>query len=265
MIKAVMLDWAGTMVDYGCFAPLNVFVDVFARRGIEVTVEEARGPMGMLKRDHIQAMCRMERIAALWESKFGRIPSEEDIDALYADFEPMLFSTLRNFATPVPGAVELAARLREQGIAIGSTTGYTRAMMDIVCRGAMEQGYAPDTLVTPNEVAAGRPYPWMVYRNAELLGVYPMHRIVKAGDTVSDMLEGVNAGCWTVGVVLGSSELGMSEAEVAACEPEELNRRKAAVAERLTGAGAHYIADSIGELDQIIALINERLTKGERP
>ncbi|AZN42559.1 phosphonoacetaldehyde hydrolase [Paenibacillus albus] len=265
MIKAVMLDWAGTMVDYGCFAPLHVFVDVFARRGIEVTVEEARGPMGMLKRDHIQAMCRMERISALWESKFGSLPSEADVDALYADFEPMLFSTLHEYATPVPGAVELAARLREQEIKIGSTTGYTRPMMDIVCKSAAAQGYAPDSLVTPDEAAAGRPYPWMIYRNAELLGVYPMHHIVKAGDTVSDMLEGVNAGCWAVGVVLGSSELGMSEAEVEACEPEELDRRKAAVTERLTAAGAHYIAESIGELDRIIAVINERLARGERP
>ncbi|SEM56451.1 phosphonoacetaldehyde hydrolase [Paenibacillus sp. OV219] len=265
MIKAVMLDWAGTMVDYGCFAPLHVFVHVFARRGIEVTVEEARGPMGMLKRDHIQAMCNMERIAALWESKFGNLPTEADIDALYADFEPMLFSTLHEYATPVPGAVDLTARLREQGIVIGSTTGYTRPMMDIVCKSAGTQGYAPDSLVTPDEVAAGRPYPWMIYRNAELLGVYPMHHIVKAGDTVSDMQEGVHAGCWTVGVILGSSELGMSEAEVEACEPEELDRRKKAVAVRLTAAGAHYIAESIGELDQIIARIHVRLEKGERP
>ncbi|ANE46227.1 phosphonoacetaldehyde hydrolase [Paenibacillus swuensis] len=265
MIKAVMLDWAGTMVDYGCFAPLNVFVDVFARRGVEVTVEEARQPMGMLKRDHIQAMCRMERIAALWEQKYGRLPSEEDIDAIYADFEPMLFGILKDYATPIPGAQELAARLREQGISIGSTTGYTRAMMDIVAPAAKAQGYAPDALVTPNEAAAGRPYPWMIYRNAELLGVYPMAAIVKAGDTVSDMEEGVNAGCWTVGVILGSSELGMTEAEVSACGSDELARRKAAAKERLISAGAHYVIEEIGELDLVIRQINDRLVRGERP
>ncbi|GLX69465.1 phosphonoacetaldehyde hydrolase [Paenibacillus glycanilyticus] len=265
MIKAVMLDWAGTMVDFGCFAPLNVFVEVFARKGVQVTVEEARQPMGMLKRDHIAAMCQMERIAGLWQGLYGNKPSEDDIDALYADFEPLLFSTLKDYATPVPGAVELAGRLRSQGIAIGSTTGYTRAMMDVVCKGAKEQGYEPDSLVTPDEAAAGRPYPWMIYRNAEMLGVYPMHQIVKAGDTVSDMLEGVNAGCWTVGVILGSSELGMTEEEVAACEETELTARKEAVAARLQAAGAHYVIDRIGDLDQVIALLNDRLEKGERP
>ncbi|MBO7744556.1 phosphonoacetaldehyde hydrolase [Paenibacillus sp. MWE-103] len=265
MIQAVMLDWAGTMVDFGCFAPLNVFVDVFARRGIEVTVEEARGPMGMLKRDHIQAMCRMERIAGLWESRFGATPSEADVDALYADFEPMLFGTLKDYATPVPGAVELAARLRAQGIKIGSTTGYTRAMMDVVRPSAEAQGYAPDYLVTPDEAAAGRPYPWMIYRNAEHLGVYPMHQVVKAGDTVSDMQEGVNAGCWTVGVILGSSELGMTEAEAAACEAGELQARKDAVAKRLRDAGAHCVIDRIGELDGLFPELNARIAKGERP
>ncbi|WP_336784458.1 phosphonoacetaldehyde hydrolase [Paenibacillus sp. MMO-177] len=265
MIKAVMLDWAGTMVDFGCFAPLNVFVEVFARKGVQVTVEEARQPMGMLKRDHIAAMCQMERIAGIWEGLYGRKPSEADIDQLYTDFEPLLFSTLKNYATPVPGAVELAGRLRSQGIAIGSTTGYTRAMMDVVCKGAKEQGYEPDTLVTPTEVSAGRPSPWMIYRNAEMLGVYPMHHIVKAGDTVSDMLEGVNAGCWTVGVIVGSSELGMTEEEVTGCEEAELADRKAAVAARLQAAGAHYVIDRIGELDSVIVQINARLEKGERP
>lgn len=265
MIRAVMLDWAGTMVDFGCFAPLHVFVEVFARKGVQVTVEEARLPMGMLKRDHIAVMCQMERIAKLWEGLYGRKPNEADIDELYADFEPLLFSTLQNYATPVPGAVELAGRLRSQVIAIGSTTGYTRAMMDVVCKGAKEQGYEPDALVTPDEAAAGRPFPWMIYRNAEMLGVYPMHLIVKAGDTVSDIQEGVNAGCWTVGVIVGSSELGMTEEEVASIDEAELTARKTAVAARLQAAGAHYVIDRIGELDSIIAKINERLERGERP
>ncbi|MDF2681967.1 MAG: phnX, partial [Brevibacillus sp.] len=150
MIKAVVFDWAGTMVDYGCFAPLAVFLQVFKKRGIELTAEEAREPMGMLKRDHIQALCSMERVAALWQEKYGRTPDENDVDELYADFEPMLMETLHEYATPVPGAIELANRLRSQAIKLGSTTGYTRTMMDVVTLSAKEQGYAPDVLVTPS-------------------------------------------------------------------------------------------------------------------
>ncbi|WP_188540820.1 phosphonoacetaldehyde hydrolase [Paenibacillus segetis] len=265
MIKAVMLDWAGTMVDYGCFAPLNVFMEVFHRRDISITVDEARAPMGMLKRDHIKAICQMERVSQLWVDKFGSIPGEAEIDALYADFEPLLFETLHEYATPIPGAVALVERLRAQGIAIGSTTGYTREMMDIVTAEASKLGYAPDSLVTPSEVPAGRPAPWMIYQNAMQLNVYPMYHIVKAGDTVSDILEGVHAGCWSVGVLLGSSELGMTEEEVVNCDPQTLESRKAVVAERFRAAGAHMIIESIGQLDGAITEINQRLAGGERP
>lgn len=265
MIKAVVLDWAGTMVDYGCFAPLAVFLQVFKNRGIELTAEEARVPMGMLKRDHIQALCRMERVASLWQEKYGRTPDERDIDELYANFEPMLLETLHEYATPVPGAVELAERLRESGIKIGSTTGYTKEMMEVVAVAAKEQGYAPDVLVTPSEMPAGRPYPWMCYQNAILLDVYPMSHMVKVGDTTSDMKEGRNAGMWTVGVIKGGSELGLSHEEVQSMPKEILEEKSMLAAQRLRAAGAHFVIEEIGRLDEVLATINEHLTRGEQP
>ncbi|MDD9265889.1 phosphonoacetaldehyde hydrolase [Paenibacillus sp. GCM10023248] len=265
MIRAVVLDWAGTMVDYGCFAPLHVFMEVFRKQGIEITLEEAREPMGLLKRDHIAAILNMPRVAGLWEERYGRLPQTSDIDELYADFEPKMLAVVHQYAEPVPGAVELVGRLRQSGIRIGSTTGYTAEMMAIVSAEANKRGYAPDHLVTPSEVPAGRPYPWMIYRNAEALNVYPMHSLMKVGDTVSDMREGVHAGVWTVGVILGSSELGMSEAEVEACAPDVLKARMEAVAAKFREEGAHYVIASIGELDQLIPAIKQRLLGGERP
>jgi len=255
-IQGVILDWAGTMVDYGCFAPLVVFVNVFRNKGIEITPEEARIPMGMLKRDHIQALLRMERIEALWKERFGRTPTEADADELYAEFEPMLFKDLANYTDPVPGALEVVAKLRASGLKIGSTTGYTAEMMEVVASEAKRKGYAPDILVTPNDVSAGRPYPWMCYRNAELLGIYPMAAMVKVGDTTSDVLEGVNAGMWSVGVIKGGSELGLSEAEAAAMPEEELAKRMEQVAARFRRAGAHYVIGEIGELPAVIERIN---------
>ncbi|MFD0617186.1 phosphonoacetaldehyde hydrolase [Paenibacillus sp. GCM10027629] len=262
-IKGVIFDWAGTMVDYGCFAPLLVFVNVFKKWEIEITAEEARGPMGMLKRDHIKALLAMERIAGLWQERYGRMPEEADVDALYADFEPMLFADLARYTDPVPGALEVVANLRERGLKIGSTTGYTAEMMDIVAAEAKRKGYFPDTLVTPNDVFAGRPYPWMCYRNAELLGIYPMGAMVKVGDTISDVLEGVNAGMWSVGVIQGGSELGLSEAEVANMQAEELEARMQVVEERFKAAGAHYVIKHIGEFPALIDRINERITQAE--
>jgi phosphonoacetaldehyde hydrolase len=104
----------------------------------------------------------------------------------------------------------------------------------------------------------------MIYQNAMTLGVYPMKHIIKVGDTLSDIKEGVNAGVWTVGVIKGSSELGMSEREVKECDPDVLADKMDAVARRFKAAGADYVIETIGELDQLIPKMNLRLTQKER-
>ncbi|QHT58550.1 phosphonoacetaldehyde hydrolase [Paenibacillus lycopersici] len=262
-IQAVILDWAGTVIDYGCFAPLNVFIAVFRQRGIEIATDEARKPMGLLKRDHIAALCAMPRIAAAWQARFGDEPAEADIDELYRDFESLQLQVLPHYTDLIPGALETVGRLRALGLKIGSTTGYTRGMMDIVAPEAGKKGYTPDSLVTPNEAPAGRPHPWMCYRNAMNLGVYPLEAYVKAGDTISDIQEGLNAGMWSVGVVKGGSELGLSEAEVNALSPEELEERMNIVKSRFLSAGAHYVIDSIAGLPDVIERINARMANQE--
>lgn len=258
-IEAVIFDWAGTTIDYGCFAPLDVFIKVFQKRGIEVTSEEAREPMGLLKWQHIREMCNNERIANLWKDTFGHLPTNQDVDDLYADFEPMLFSILPQYCDPIPGAIELIESLKSTGIKIGSTTGYTAEMMAIVAPNAEKHGYIPDSIVTADDVPAGRPFPWMCYKNAMNLGIYPMKHIIKVGDTISDIEEGVNAGCWTVGVLKGSSILGLKESEVQALPSDVLTHKMNEVAEKFIEAGAHYVVDSIGEVDQLIPIINKRL------
>ena len=200
MIEAVIFDWAGTTVDYGCFAPVKAFMEAFAHYGVPVTMEETRKPMGMLKRDHIRTMLHMERIAAEWKRVHGHEATEEDVDAVYAQFEPKLFSILDQYAAPKPFAVETAAKLREMGLKIGSTTGYTDAMMNIVVPKAAQQGYAPDVWISPDGAEGkGRPYPYMIFANMQKLGVTSVRNVVKVGDTISDVKEGVNAGVWTEG------------------------------------------------------------------
>ena len=88
-LKAVILDWAGTTVDYGSRAPAVAFVEVFAARGVEISIEEARGPMGRAKRDHIRAITEVPRVASAWRFVHGMPCTDEDIDELYADFLPM--------------------------------------------------------------------------------------------------------------------------------------------------------------------------------
>ena len=46
---------------------------------------------------------------------------------------------------------------------------------------------------------------------------------------------------------------------------EEIERRLNLTREILRKAGAHYIIDSIAEIEPVIADINDRLARGEKP
>lgn len=262
-IEAVIFDWAGTTVDYGCFAPVEVFLEVYKNRGVHITLEEAREPMGMLKIDHIRALSKMPRIAEEWKAVHGSYPTEEDVVSMYQEFEPSLLRILTNYTTPIPGVIDTVKKLRDMGLKIGSTTGYTQSMMDIVVPCAAENGYSPDCYFTPDGLPNGRPYPWMMYQNAIKLGVYPMSHIVKVGDTKSDVKEGVNAGAWSIGVVIGSNEMGLHKEEADALSESELNAKIEEVTKLFYENGAHYVIKEMSDLPDAIAKINECLKKGE--
>ena len=210
-------------------------------------------------------MCEMETVAAKWEVGHGNRPTERDVEALYADVEPLMTSSVAATAEPIPGLHEALASFRNAGIRIGSCTGYTAPIMAVLVAEARKRGYAPESVVCPSDVPAGRPAPWMCYQNAMNLGVYPMEAMVKIGDTVSDIQEGLNAGMWTIGVTKTGNEIGLTEAEVAALAPAELRRRLDVVESRLRAAGAHYVTESIASAPAAIAAINARLARGERP
>ena len=255
---AVIFDWAGTTVDYGCFAPVRAFQEAFAAFGVEPTMEETRAPMGMLKRDHIAAMLRMGRIAAAWRETHGADPTEADVDAVYACFEPKLLSILDGFAEPKPHVVETVGALRAAGLKIGSTTGYTDAMMAIVAPKAAANGYAPDFWISPDGVDGhGRPYPYMIFRNLERLGVADVRRVAKVGDTISDIREGRNAGVFTVGVTEGGSQMGLSEDEFAALGEDGRRKARAKAREAFLTAGADAVIDSMDELPALLGVADE--------
>jgi phosphonoacetaldehyde hydrolase len=264
-VKALVLDWAGTAVDYGCIGPVAVFLDVFQRRGVTPTIEEARTPMGLMKKDHIRAMCAMPALAGRWAAVHGQPPEEADVDAMYLETEPLMVGSIKNHCELIPGLLEAVAAFRDMGLTIGSTTGYTGSMMNVLRPEAARQGYQPDAVYCSTDVPAGRPYPWMCYRNAIDLGVYPMEAMVKVGDTVSDVQEGLNAGMWTIALTKSGNELGLPLEAIQSLPPSVLTARLTAIENRLREAGAHYVAEDISQVSELLPAINERLSQGERP
>lgn len=256
-ISCVIMDWAGTAVDFGCFAPLNAFLKVFSEeKGIDITYRQAREPMGLLKIDHIKAILNMPEVNEKFRARYGRDWNMEDINEMYVSFEKHLFASLSNFTTPIPGVLDTIKELRESGIKIGSTTGYTQAMMDVVRPGAAAKGYVVDNLVTPDNLPAGRPAPYMIYKNMIDLAIPSVDNVVKVGDTIADIKEGVNAKVWSIGIITGSNEMGITEEEYNRRTPDELAALKQEVRERMMAAGAHFVLDNITELPACIEKIN---------
>ncbi|MBD3266060.1 phosphonoacetaldehyde hydrolase, partial [bacterium] len=257
-LKAAILDWAGTTVDYGCFAPANVFIEGFKKQGIEITIEQARGPMGMHKKDHIRAITQMQDVKKQWQTAHGRQPGEDDVEAIFRDFVPLQIQTLSHHAELIPGTLETVNEMRSRGMKIGTTTGYIQEMMDVVIPQAAKQGYKPDANCNGSHVQQGRPAPWMCFLNAIELNLYPMEAYVKAGDTVQDILEGLNAGMWTVGLAVSGNEMGMHADEIQTADPHLVAQKKKAAYDKLQQAGAHYVIDQIGDLPPVLDHIQER-------
>lgn len=252
--EGIIFDWAGTTVDYGCMTPVKAFYEAFKTYGIEPTVEEIRKPMGMLKIDHVRTMFGMERINNLWQEKYKRNWTKEDVEAVYKLSEQKIFEVLDKYTDIKPYVLETMIQLRSLGLKIGSTTGYTSEMMKIVTDRAKQQGYTPDFWITPDMTKSGkgRPYPYMVFHNMEALSLSDVHKVLKVGDTISDIKEGISAGLETVGIIEGSSLMGLSQQEYENLSQDEKNKHDLKVTSAYQDAGATYIIRDIRGLLDII-------------
>jgi phosphonoacetaldehyde hydrolase len=253
---AIIFDWAGTTVDFGSLAPVRALQRLFAGRGIEITEDEARRDMGIHKKDHIRALLRV---------KSGGQASEATVAELFAEFIPMQMECLAACSAVIPGVVEAIEKLRALGIRIGSTTGYTRPMLEVLLAQAAKEGYTPDCALCPDDAGAGRPWPWMCYLAAIQMKTYPMYTMIKIGDTISDIEEGLNAGMWTVGIARTGNMIGLSEEQLGALPVAEQTARASAGRHRLLHAGAHYAIDAVADFYPLLEQIEERLARGERP
>lgn len=264
-ITAIIFDWAGTTVDFGCMAPAQVFTEIFSQKGVSITQAEAREPMGLQKRDHIAAIAAMPRVAKLWQEVHNQPISDADIDDMFHNFVPLQQEVVKNHANVIDGVKDLIEELKEAGIKIGSTTGYTSSIMEVVTPIAKEQGYEPDYLVTGDWKPAGRPAPWMLFENLRQLQVYPLESVIKVGDTLPDIEEGLNAGVWSVAVVDSSNEVGMTFEAWSGLTEQEKEAKRKPVREKFYRAGAHYVIDSLDELVEVIDDIEWELSNGKKP
>jgi len=258
-IRLVVFDLAGTTIDFGCNAPVAAFIEAFARHGIAITPAEARAPMGLNKKDHVRALLALPAVAESWRRRHGRDWDESDVDRVYQDFMPLQLQVVDRHCEVIPGLLDCLAALRRQEIRIATTTGYFPEAAQRVYRLMREQGFVPDVCMGAGDAPAGRPAPYMIFRIMEKLRIEAVSAVLKVGDTVHDIEEGLNAGVWSAGVIRTSSEVGCTEAELSALSDAEAQARLASARVKLQNAGAHAIVDSIADVPALIHRLNEQM------
>ncbi|KXI26933.1 phosphonoacetaldehyde hydrolase [Paraglaciecola hydrolytica] len=266
-IEALILDWAGTVVDFGSVAPTSIFVEAFKQAyNFELSIDEARVPMGLGKWDHIKAIGQLPEVAARWQNQLGYLLDDSVVDEIYSTFMPLQKAKVAQFSTPIPGVLDCLDWARQQGIKIGSCSGYPREVMRILAMAAAKHGYTPDCWVASDDLRAGsRPGPWMALQNVIELGISNVANCIKFDDSVPGILEGLNAGMWTVGIAVTGNIIGLTESEWMDLPPTEQTKLKLKAHQTLLAAGAHYVVDSLADAVPVIQQIQSRIAGNERP
>lgn len=264
-LKAIVFDWAGTTIDFGSCAPAAVFQQVFKQHGIDISIAQAREPMGMAKREHIAAIANMTDVKRAWESKYARPFSEQDIDTMYSEFLPLQKQILGKHSQLIAGVPEMVAKCRAMGLKIGSSTGYTRELMEVVSAAARAQGYEPDCVICSEDAPRGRPAPYLLFEAAKRMDAYPMWSFVKVDDTPVGIEAGRNAGCWTIGVTRTGNCVGRTEEELAVLSDAEVKSLCDVAEGKLRASGAHYIVESVVEISALLQEIDRVALAGQLP
>ena len=267
-IKAAIFDWGGTVVDCGVCAPILTYVELFREEGIEITEDEARAPMGSPSHVHIGKILEKEAVRKRWiQVKNGREPNESDVERMTGKFIPQILKSLQKYTNVIDGVTETVSILRKApfNLKIGSTTGYPKAVLNVLLTTARSQGFNPDASACLSDVPDYKPSPFMLWRCATNLHVMPIEAIVKVDDSINGIHEGLLAGCWTVGIAKTSSYVGLDETHLHEVDPEELSRRMNRAYKHLTNSGAHYVIDTIHDLPLVVNDINRKLANGIKP
>ena len=263
VLTSAVLDWSGTVADNWVTSVSQAFVELWKESAdIDITMAEARAPMGLEKSLHNAAIAAQPRVAAAWIEKYGKPIGPNDLWCMFEAFIPIQLRWLKapGVTDLIPGAASAVKSLREKGMNIGVTTGFQRVFANELLSAAKTQGFVPDTNVAADEVARPRPFPDMMLRNIIKLKAPHVGTVLKVDDTCSGIGEGLSVGCWTCGVSHTSVYMNIdSHDHRRTLNDAEYERRGVAAREILFRAGAHFVVDDIRGVPVVADLINQLL------
>jgi phosphonatase-like hydrolase len=205
-LKLAIFDVAGTVIeDHG--EVVSSLVDALAAHGIGAGSEELAEFKGAAKREVIRFFG--------WR-KLNEPPGEAAVEAIYTDFVRLVNDRYEEQLAPIVGAEEVFESLRKRGMQLALSTGFGNPTLELVVRRLGWQDWFT-AMVSSDEVAAGRPAPYLIFRAMERCRCRSVHEVVNVGDTPLDLQSAANAGvALNVGVLTGRYRR-----ERLVCEPQD--------------------------------------------
>lgn len=264
-IRCVILDWSGSVLDKWGISVYNAITEAFEMKGIPVMREEIGGSMGSYKGDHFGAILKTPTVQKRWFEKYGRKSDNNDLVDLMEYYIPKQMNMLDKYGKLFQGTMETCKLLKDKGLELGSTTGFTIAMVNKILSINPEIKEILDINIAADQVPMGRPAPFMIYEIMKELKIINPSQIVKVGDTKMDIYEGLNAGTWTIGLCESSSMMDVSEDSYKKMSYDEYCNRIEKVRRELHDAGAHFVVNNIESIPYIIELIKGIHIQGKIP
>lgn len=196
-VELVVFDMAGTTVrDDGLVE--RAFVLAADRTGITSSPEQREEAIDYVRETMGQS--KIEVFRALTGDEDAAVRANEAFELAYSELVASVG------VEAIPGAAEVMRELREGGVKVALTTGFSRVTLDALLD-ALGWHDIADVTLAPSDAGRGRPFPDMPLTALLRTGTTNVGAMVVIGDTASDMLSGVNAGAGlVVGVLSGAHD-----------------------------------------------------------
>lgn len=261
MIRCCIFDLGGTIVDKYSLSPLLSLANAFGLRRITIPNHIISKDIGKTKIDHIVSLCKEPIVEGQFHRTYGRHISYTDIDNIFDDFNKLQVDYMTEHLDIIPQTRDIIKYLDDKSIRTGITTGFNREQMDIAINRLKLDGIVFGSSVSSSCIPnASRPNPDMIQRNMELLDIHDPKQVIKIDDTEIGIQEGINSGCYTVGVARWSINMNVySQGEICFLDKSGdldrdsiLHNKLEESREKLRKAGADYVIDTLDKLPGII-------------
>jgi phosphonatase-like hydrolase len=206
-VKLIVFDLAGTVIEDAGQVPA-AFTSALQKHEIEVTSDSLREVRGASKREVIQRF--VER-----QSGVSRADVRSRTEEIYNSFRSTLAGIYEaEGVREIAGATETFAWLQRRGVRVALNTGFDRTITELLLNSMSWDKDLVNAVVCGDDVAQGRPAPYLIFRAMEKSGITSVHQVSNVGDTVLDLQAGQNAGVlYNIGVLSGAHARAQLERE----------------------------------------------------